>query len=874
MRPLYLEFSAFGPYADKVSVDFTRFGENGIFLIAGDTGAGKTTIFDAMSYALYGECSGGADRRNAKSYRSDYADLSTPTYVLFEFEHRGRTYTIRRNPEYFRASLRGGGVSKESAKAQLSCEEPFEMISDIAGVNKRAEELMGLTRDQFAQTVMIAQGDFMKILTSSSKERKELFQKLFNTEIYSRIQDNLSQKNSAVRRELDMLDREIGVAVGDVVIAPDYPERWELERLKENPEYLDQFVEGLEKMVKYLRDKQTDTARAFNQATETLEAATRELTDAQHVNESFAKRDRLRRESEDLEERKHWILEKQDDLKRAESALQVQVAEVGYQHAEAERNTLKAENAKRKDRQQALKDLLPESEAAFETAKKENEALPVRQERISVIKNTLPVLTTYINDRKWLHSLEEKVRTALESSRRTDGEYARVRDSYFADQYGIIARTLVSGEPCPVCGSTEHPHPAPLKEGAFTKEDVDRAEAERDSARTALNDADRDCRLRKEKIAAAEQSLEKAGIHADTDPSVLKKEQTALEQECLRIRRDYDEAISRLNRMKADLESVTTALADDSLKLADADSRCAEKLEAFKAKLAEYGFRDAEEYRASLRDRNGMEVLRIETEAYWNSVNIVANGIEELEKELEGKAVSDLTELTEKKNRCSALVEFLNSKSIELGKTADADSLSLRKLKTSSARMEKTRKDAAVITELYQNIAGQVSGRARVAFESFVQQYYFNQVVNAANKRLLVLTDGMFALRRKEEPGPMNRQAGLDLEVFDHNTGMWRDVSTLSGGESFMASLALALGLSDSVQSRSGGIRLDSMFVDEGFGSLDDESLHHALTLLKGLASEQKLVGIISHVSELEREIDQKIIVNKTQNGSTLEIED
>lgn len=873
MKPLSLTMSAFGPYAGVTQLDFGKLGSEGVFLITGDTGAGKTTIFDAISFALYGEASGGAERRAARSFRSDYAAAEAETYVEFFFEHRGREYRIKRAPEYERRKLRGEGTTKQAAYAEFECAETGELITRIDAVNARVGELTGLSRSQFAQTVMIAQGDFLKILNAKSEDRKRLFQKLFDTEIFAGIQQRLKDMNGECAQAVERINALSEAELARLKDDMDFARAKELRELRTDVRRMDKLPGLLEERLRARRERLDAAMAAAAQGEQRAALLSAQLAEARHTNRELDERDKLARELEKMNASGEATAAQEEKLTHARCAARLAGAEALLKKWTAE----SAENAAQLS---AAEQALKKGEAAQEewaarraSAEKELEGAESLKDGLRRMAEAIPLLMNAAAGAAALEAQREAAKLCLEESRRRDAEYTAVKERFYASQAGLLAAKLKEGQPCPVCGSTEHPAPAcPASEPA-TKEQLERADGERRRAEARVHAAAAEAAKRQAELEAAKGRLEALGFTGGESAQ-------GLEGECARTRAEIQRREAAAKRARAESEAALAALSRAKAALENAEKRRADIEAALEAQQAEFaaglsalGFAGAEEYERAKMPARDMDALDAQLRARRERLRSLTDRLEALTEKLTGAERTELEALEATAAAAQRANRAAGEAAAAMKSAAAADEEAIARIRELSARRAEAQRRWAVVKEVYDTVSGQVSRRVKISFETYVQQYYFKQVIAAANKRLTVLTDGMFVLRVKEEARNMRSQAGLDLDVLDRSTGLWRDVSTLSGGESFMASLALALGLADTVQSRSGGVRLDAMFIDEGFGTLDENSLRQAMELLTRLAGGRRLVGVISHMAELKERIDKKVVVTKTAAGSALRIE-
>lgn len=875
MKPLKLVMSAFGPYAGVTEVDFTAFGEAGLFLIAGDTGAGKTTVFDAISFALYGEASGGKERRKSKSFRSDYANPRTETYVELTFLHRGETWRIRRNPEYIRPKLSGSGTTTEHAGAEMACLTGGGYAFGLSDVNEQVRLLLGLTQDQFTQTVMIAQGDFLKILNASSDERKALFQKLFSTGLYEQVQKRLGEMNAEHTRAAEALETRIAMAARTVVTEDDFPQA-ELVRLYcTEPRYADLLAELLDQLIAHQRRIGGEAEARRDAADKEIAALIAAITEGRNTNQQLSALDKARADLAALNARQAEADEQSAVLDRARKAQEVAAHEVLLVKAEQLRAQQEQALQQAKATLAGAEARLPQAEKALADAQAKQPQIDHLLAEARALEDCLPVLHALEKQTALRVRYQRGMDNLLQDSRRADAAYTAAKDGYYRSQAGLLAATLTPGKPCPVCGAVEHPAPAQLTANAVTREDMEQADRLHRQAEEKLRQAGELLTQTDAAIAGYRERLAALQLPEGETEAGLKEKIVARRREADSLRTFLDQTARAYHDLQAQLEGSRAAVVQGTQLLSRLKTHQAEAQAKFDDSLAAFGFTDVRDYTLARRSSREIEALDLAIRRHGEQLVSLTDQVDRLTSALTGKFPVDVAALEAQRAAFEAqrraAEESARSLHARAQRNADAQKI-IRDARRQAQRSEEKR---AVIRDLYDCCAGKAGGnrRAKLTFEAYVQQYYFKQVVAAANKRLTILTGGQFTLRCKEEARDRVHQSGLDLDVLDHSTGLWRDVSTLSGGESFLASLALALGLSDVVQAQSGAVRMDAMFIDEGFGTLDDAALRNSLQVLSSLADGQRLIGIISHVHELEERIDRQLIVRKTPRGSQITLQ-
>ena len=878
MRPLKLTLSAFGPYAAETTLPLEQLGRGGLYLVTGDTGAGKTTLFDAITYALYDHSSGGV--REGAMLRSKYADPKTPTFVELEFEVNGQRYTVRRNPEYLRPKARGEGFTTEKADATLTYADGRPPVTKAKEVTAAVIDIIGLDYSQFSQIAMIAQGQFTRLLNASTEERSRIFRKLFRTQRYQKLQEALQAEASTLTAQRAAQKVRIGQILSGISYPPEDPDAEALDALRQPEAQLlpDAVLALLDDL---LARQETELTRLAAQRAE-KEAALDAL---------------------------------QQTLGRAQQAQKLQ-QELAAKRAKAQETAL-LEAARAAARRKTLDELttrLAETETALagladtDTHRVELEADASRlAQRGETLRKLEQSLTDCQRRAAAAKAAQEQYRQA--AARQTEAHTARdgLERAFLDAQAGLLAEGLTDGTPCPVCGSTPHPKRAVLPAEAPTQARVD-------AARQSADEADR---------AAQEASAAAAkAVAADREAkATLRRDAEALLPERF---------TSPEGPVKLTVSLLKTALAEESEALHAAqealDKAQKQNAAALAAKARQEDERQKKtaqrsaleaEARASAEEaaRQSAAAKALEAQCAEARAALPAAGREEARRALAGlenercalragmdAAASALAKARQDYAAAEAAVTALTAQQTEAGEAADLpalesqrDALTARRTalaaqeKALTARLLPNRKAADLyrqhaaaraelerrwqwVNALASTAGGTLSSKQKIRLEAYIQMNYLDAILVHANTRLMQMTAGQYELERVGAENQRS-QSGLDLGVIDHYNGTRRSVKTLSGGESFKASLALALGLSDEVQSAAGGIRLDTLFLDEGFGSLDDESLEQAIRVLAGLTEGDRLVGIISHVAALKERIDKQVVVKKARSGgSTVEV--
>lgn len=924
MKPLKLTMSAFGSYAGKNVIDFTG-QQQGIFLITGDTGAGKTTIFDAITYALYNQTSGG--ERNGNMMRSQYAQPETETYVELEFLYRGQTYRVRRNPDYkITKTLKNGKIREQKVphSVELTLPDGTVFPEKKNATDAKIIEILGLTADQFSQIVMIAQGDFLKLLYTKSDERKMIFSKLFRTDIYWKIQENLRRKSMEMDERIQENDRAFEQEKSRIIPLPESEEL------------------PLDELVERLRERLKDALKEQNLRRANVEELNKKITKYEEINKLFVSLEKIRQTGKELEARQAESKERRQQIENARKADKVLVAEQQnlrqQQEVEQSAQAIAKMGETLADDQEMFESLKTQLQEA--EAKQKREAADI-QKKMLALEQSFPSYEALQNARSeeqqakkvWedlgktseesFHKKEAGIAALKEQQKRQEQiveqtkknweqtslsasesakHYEHMYEAFLKEQAGILAENLSAGCPCPVCGSTVHPDPAKLSDHAVTELEVEQAkktraaaEEKRDLAYAAFEAE----KTEKQKLAQAVEKEEADFVLAQTIAKQQRKEaeqnyvslqkiaeqireklvypslaeakkqyaamQKALEvaeQEMERKRQKVSELAEAMNTLKgqklAEEENQKTA------------KKLAVKTEKEYAKLLEKsGFVSEETYHLAILPERSRSKLEREEKEYESQCLRQQSEQKLLEKQVSGKTYTDTTELNEQLKVEKQALKEAEKTYMELHTAYENDRSVLQNCAVYLEKGKKLESEDQVIKSLSKTANGRLSGSAKIDFETYIQRQYFKQIIHEANKRLLTMSNHQFILKLKEEANTGRKtNEGLDLSVYSLVTDSERDVKTLSGGESFLAALAMALGLSDIVERSAGAIHPDMMFIDEGFGSLDAQSRQQAIEVLGELAGDSRMVGIISHVTELKEQIDRKLVVSRTDKGS------
>ena len=915
MRPLKLTIAGFGPYAGAQELDFEALGTSGLYLIAGDTGAGKTTIFDAITFALFGEASGGS--RKSDMLRSKYARAEDPTYVELTFTYAGQTYTVRRNPAYERAKARGVGTTSQLADAQLTLPDG-SVVTKLKDVNRAVQEIIGLSREQFAQVCMISQGDFRRLLEADTETRKKIFKDIFGTGLYSDLQTRLKDEVSALDGQMTEARRSIRQYTEGMVCADNSDFNAQVQKAKTDGLPTAELTELFEKLLDEDRkledrlgnqvsaaedaikalEKQKEAVEAYRQTKENLDKLSKTeqtQTTAWETAKAALEAAKTEKDKTQPELTEHLgklrnQLPSYDELDEKNKALQdkeklLKIEQQKRDEAEKQKATLAEELSAFKDEQAKLKD-----------SDKEKAELDAQLQQCTDRKDALETLledfTSLYAEQKTLAVSQEKYSALAAEMDKQHQEFERMQRTFLDAQAGILAKDLQDGAPCPVCGSLEHPHPAELPVHAPTEDEVKQAKETYEKAQAAAAEASKNAEGQKGKVeakkgalsktvetlltAAAEEQAETAAqekLHdCETQIKDLNKQLEVLKKSILR-KSELDEKIPKIEDARKTAEDNWND-ADKQLGVLQAEHKTLTvRIAELKQSLALPDKTSAEQKISELQKQSdaleqALTAALEQEKASLNALTATRAAIEQLQKQLETGADGDLDKLSAQLDAQKKQKKELEEQRQSVHTRIEVNGRAHDGIDKKRDELEDLEQKYVWVNALAKTAAGNLQGKAKIDLETYVQTTYFDRILERANLRLQKMSGGQYDLKRRRNADDLKSKSGLELDIIDHINATERSVNTLSGGEAFLASLALALGLSDEVQ-MSTGIHLDTLFVDEGFGSLDSEALSKAYQTLAGLTEGNRLVGIISHVSELKERIDRQIIVAKDPDGSS-----
>lgn len=899
--------SAFGPYAGEVKVDFAQLGERGLYLITGDTGAGKTTIFDGITFALYGEASG--NNRESDMFRSKYAKEETPTFVELEFRYRNEVYRVRRNPEYLRPAKKGKGLTTEKADAQLEYPDG-KIITKSKEVTKAVVELIGLDRGQFTQIAMIAQGDFLKLLFAKTEDRSKIFREIFHTKEYQILQERLKTMSGTLRIEYEQLTKSIQQYRTEIHSDDERKDNTVEETLQflacliedekktilecdHNLECLEEQIAGIQKAI----GKAENQKRAEQELVRINEELAVWISRMPEIEEVLKAEEKRQPEREKLaldiagSEEKLSLYEEADHILEQKTKAEAQTSAL-----KKEREDLKEKKEDGTGKLQKIKELLVQyQDLDARCVRLEQEEQKVKEEKAKVC-NFQKVLVEYRELAKRLKNAQEDYQKGNAESIRIRKIFEQMEQNFLDGQAGILAEHLEEGAPCPVCGATHHPNPAKIQESTCTEEELKRIKEKNQKLSDQVFLLSEKAGKTKGQLEEKKKQLEETckELFGEIPQSIS----SSLEErvQCLHIqestineqRKQANQAIQQKKILEDQNEKGESYLKKWDEMLEERERRyhemereCAILTERYEKAISVLSYTSKKDALQALEKKKDQKsaldlAYRSAEEKYRTTKETIQSKtakIQTLQEQLDGFQDSKYAELLEQQQSC-----MQKKREILLKKEKTVTDYQMNKrvenaIQGQFEKLQNVEEQWKMVKALSNTANGNVSGKEKIMLETYIQMSHFNRIIARANTRFMMMSGGQYELKRRETAENLRSQSGLELDVIDHYNGSIRSVRTLSGGESFQASLALALGLSDEIQSEAGGIQLDAMFIDEGFGSLDEETLDQAVKALLNLADGNRLVGIISHVAELKERIEKQIIVTKQKSdGSTVKL--
>ena len=922
MRPIKLTISAFGPYATETVIPFQEFGQQGLFLITGDTGAGKTSIFDAITYALFGESSG--EDRDASMFRSTYADVSRPTFVELEFVYNHMTYVVRRSPKQMRPKERGTGLTPQNPTASLKVGENAP-ITDLKEVDAKLKEILGVDYKQYSQIAMIAQGKFRELLLASTKDRGEIFRSIFKTLPYEILQKKLQEDAKSLWGQLQDRRKSVKQYIegAQCVEGDSHAEalREAKSRVKDDKMQIPDACALIETILKEDEQNKKATDEEALELEKQIKEVNAQIQSIDKYNEDKKKHDvavekKLLMETKvrpELDQKLSEANSHQNTINELGTVIpQMELLMPKYQEytkclkeIETTVENLSTNSVAQEKVQKSyeeLRQLIATKETELAGIEESGAEVAETQNAKSQLETKLTHLQTLERDISQLNNqeanlpaLQASVKNAEDIRRREETNYNEKYHLFIAEQAGYLAEALQEGQACPVCGSTHHPHlaakapEAPSKKDLETlKKNVEELTDNVQKAQTHLSSEKKVVETKKEhlqrrvseligdcpwdKVVATIKSGQTAisqQVKAQSENLIrlkkLKERKDQLEKELPKDRQNRDKKLEDLNNLRNqqtqwETEQKSLIANRDKMKADlsyDSEAKAWEALEAKKSQKATLE-------KAIATATEAIQTYEKKHAELLGSINEMAKNIQQAPEWNKEEKQQELHDMNTKKKQ-------MQDSSQKLATNITINQKVLSNVRTVSQATETIEREYQMKKILSDTANGQISGKERISLETYVQSAYFDRIIRRANLRLMVMSSGQYELRRRTD-STGNAQTGLELNVLDHYNGSQRDVRSLSGGESFKASLSLALGLSDEIQESSGGIQLDTLFVDEGFGSLDENSLQQALKALNELTKGNRLIGIISHVAELKN-IERQIVVTKnSQDYSQIEI--
>lgn len=932
MKPLVLRLGAFGPYAGQEELHLEDFGSAGLFLITGDTGAGKTTLFDAICYALFGRLSGQV--RGVDTVRSDFAPASAETYVELEFEHRGQRCRIRRTPAYRRPSLRkNGGMVEQPATAQLWLpgRAPIEKVRTV---DEEIEGLLCITAEQFRQIAMIAQGEFVSLLNTTGEERSKVLRRIFGTDALRRAQERLKAMTTECNRKNQQATQRLEQYISGLRAPAQGPLHTQLEELLCRPGtalYCDEACALAQQILQEDQQLAAELAAQIGELDKTLQAGLMRLQDERNQQALRQEYEKLQQELPELEQALALAGQQEERLKLWQQARALAAPWQLAQAAQRDAQTAAQSAQQRQQEQNALQNSEPQQAQAHQAAQQARKQAAQIGEALAAARSEAQLQQT-----RWEHEnrlLEDRMQR-LEGLRRM---FARQREAqnkaqqaaerfverktrcqaveqtaqqaeaaFWTSQAGALAAALQPGEPCPVCGSREHPSPASQPQGAPTQAQLDQYRAQAEAARSEMQAAAlesgraaQDAQTQRELFRQqAEELLEQCGEALPAEEDALtgalarlsaQAKETQQELEAQRARQAQQSGqLAQKEKEKAALEwqaeqgeqvwmdyqnrrEAARRLWEESTARQQQTQKTAQqRLAEFEAQRAAAGFADTECWQQANLPQAQAEALQRQAAQTRDRAARHHSAMESVQARLKEGPVPDLAALDAELEQQKSSLGQLRARQKDCDIRISVNTEALHNIQAAQAQSQAQQQQAARIDRLNRTANGTLpGGLGKRQFEEYVLTAHFRRAVQAANLRFTAMTGGKYELLCHER-ADSSRESTLDLDVYDHYTGKVRSVRSLSGGESFQAALALALGLSDSIQNRAGGVQIDAMFIDEGFGTLDAQALEKALEALAALTEGDRLVGVISHVPELRERIDRQIRVSKTPQGSRM----
>ena len=909
MRPIRLSLQYFGSYTDKQTIDFDLLGTKGLYLITGDTGSGKTTIFDAILYALYGSMSGEYRSKDTTILRSTMAQETDKTEVELVFEFNGIHYTITRWMEYMQPKKRGAGFTEGKAGATMSWPDCLTPISGTKEVSAKILEILGISRDQFSQIAMIAQGDFMKLLMANTEDRIGLFRKIFRTENYKALQERISKEFKDEYQRLSDEKVSINAIIGMVQCDEDSTLRVQLDQAKDTKVFtpVSVMIETIQNILKEDQGKKEELTQQRNAQQEIIDACNKNIgiidSHADSAKQLPVEQDKLKDLTEVQKPEKEQAF---NTAKKAESRIEELTKQANQLEGTlGDYEALTEWKRKLSSASRTLEDInrpqgrKARNEQSFSDLDDKRKKLT--DEQISLgnpdnektkIENDLKALKQYQQDlsnlskkRGQLTTEQNTFKTLNEKATNAENEWSRMTNLFYSAQAGILAETLEEGRPCPVCGSTHHPVKAQKAQDVPSVEELKHMDFNAKELRNKANEQSNKCSGLLKTIGDEEERFTKLDWSTDeaelaTLPIRIVKLENQINELSAKVSRLklIPGLIEQLGTQRQHLEKEKDAITEEETKAKNDIKTANEQIDKLKERCTYADENAAQKAIADLRKeakelQTSIDKAKEGLQKVLNDICSVKDKIKTHEDNLKNVVTLNKDDESEKLQKAQTTFDAITPSINTIVGRENNNRNALKQLQLKATQLEQIEKRYQWLKTLNDTVLGQLSGKEKIMLETYILSTYFERIIRKANFRLLKMTNNQYELRRKQDAVNNRQQTGLDLDIVDHHNGKIRTVKSLSGGESFMASLSLALGLSDEIQSSCGGIHLDTMFVDEGFGSLDEESRILARNTLQKLSQEgNRLIGVISHVPELKA-IERQIQVHKDHNGvSTAEV--
>ena len=900
MRPLELTMSAFGPYAGETHLDLSRLGRQGLYVITGDTGAGKTTLFDAITFALYGEASG--EQRDASMLRSRYADPETPTLVTLKFSYGDQVYQVTRNPEYERAKKSGTGTTIEKAAATLELPDGRQILKKT-DVDQALREIIGLDRKQFAQIAMIAQGDFLKLLLADTRARQQIFRDIFKTKYYQIFQERLKERTGSLSREFDAIRIRMQQEMEQI--------QWPEEEMDPQVEAActgslppDEVLSLLDAGIARFTDKENAYLQERNHWIDVREQTLKRLDQEEQRTNLIRQRQQqmqdivtaeLAEETTGVALKQAQALEPHIEIWTKEAAaIETQIPQ--YQMRDELQKKVREQEQLEQDLKQEIRRLDQQFQNVKDRIEKAKEELgtlgSVDRDLINTgheldeLQGLAQDLKSLIEDRNAYAEAAREYQAAAIAAEEKRDEADHKRRAFNDQQAGIIAETLEEGKPCPVCGSTVHPHIAQKDVTAPTQAEVEAAEKNARKKQESANRLSADAaRLKgiaealkkrlQDRIEARFGNLEEADWMPTVQARLLQVKDLEFQLKRKKQRKDQlDQTLPTDEKSRDDLRTrIESKRAEQAHEAAGAEAN-RQQLAALQQALPFISLREArreqDELKRKIKDlKNSITQKNEDHRKAEDQVTKAKAALAQTEQTLRDLPVQDRQELEAERDRATRARDEADQQYTRIHTILTADRGIRDRIEEKSGLLAAKEAEYVEMKALSDTASGSLAGREHIMLETYIQMHYFDRILDRANVHLMLMSGGQYDLIRQKQPITNRGQSGLELDVIDHYNGSTRSVRTLSGGESFIASLSLALGLSEEIQASAGGVRLESMFVDEGFGTLDEETLDQAVRALESLTEGHRLIGVISHVQALRERLDRQIVVRKDRNGGS-----